>query len=163
MKIRMFAILPALLLGAATLAVADDGGRWKDNGNQTLTDTFTGLVWTKRDNLSDINQTDAMRYCDTLALAGGKWRLPSIDEVAALYSTRDGSVPCGTYKGTDLTCHVSSLFYLTMAAFWSSTSGSPDPDNGSARAWGVFLVTGDRIQRDVSYSANDRALCVRRS
>ena len=34
-------------------STCDQGGRFKDNGDQTVTDNLSGLVWEKKDNLDD--------------------------------------------------------------------------------------------------------------
>jgi len=117
-RIKQAMLLAALLLPCVGLA---DSGRWKDNGNQTLIDTFTGQQWTKHDNLKNINWNDVKRYCETLALAGGRWQLPAIDDLAAIYNGgRDGTTTCGAGN-----CKVLSLFYLTLHYFWSATSLEP--------------------------------------
>jgi hypothetical protein len=147
-----------------SLAIADGtGGRWRDNGNQTLTDTFTGLTWTKRDNLADVDWAGAKRYCDTFTLVGARWRLPEIDELEAIYSAgRDGTSRCtpsgwNVDKLGELDCKTSSLFYLSSAFFWSATPAKSD------QAWLVNMIYGYRSPYAVSNATNDRALCVRRS
>ncbi len=51
-----------------------------DNGDGTITDTVTGLMWQKVD-FGDISFENASTYCDTLTLAGYKdWRLPTAHE-----------------------------------------------------------------------------------
>lgn len=156
MRAHIAFVMAALLLPQLLLAV--DSGRWKDNGNQTLTDTFTGLVWTRHDNLKDINQLDAKRYCDTLSLAGAHWRLPEIDELEGIYSGgADGTTSCNG----GAPCKVSSLFYLTGPWFWSATDAGED--SYGAWAWYLYLTSGNRGRNSVDYTSYHRALCVRRS
>lgn len=65
---------------------------YRDNGNGTVTDLNTGLMWQQGD---DQNGTDgnapyytwqqALDYCSELALAGYQdWRLPSVKELTSL-------------------------------------------------------------------------------
>lgn len=50
---------------------------YKDNGNGTITDTITGLMWQKID-FGEISYENASKYCDTLTLGGyTDWRLPT--------------------------------------------------------------------------------------
>lgn len=50
---------------------------YKDNGNGTITDTITGLMWQKMD-FGEISFENASKYCDTLTLGGyTDWRLPT--------------------------------------------------------------------------------------
>lgn len=151
-------MLAAVLLAAASPGVMAGDDRWKDNGNNTLTDTFAGLTWTKRDNLKDVDWEGAKHYCDTLSLAGGGWHLPEIDDLAALY---DGGGRYGTTKCRTNTCKVYSHFYLTGSWFWSSTRGERNKDS-SERAWGILLDDGYRGEGLVYVSEIARALCVRR-
>jgi len=133
-------------------------GHWKDNGNQTLTDTVTGLIWTQNDNRRDINWDDAKRYCDTLRLAGYHWRLPEIDELQAMHilSRTDSTTPCSRENP----CKVSALFHLTSDEFWSATPSTNDPVDGRARAWFFEFEYGYRSQNEASNSPDERALCV---
>lgn len=56
-----------------------------DNGNNTVTDNVTGLVWQQDDNNATVNWGDANTYCDDLILANNQdWRLPDIAELQYL-------------------------------------------------------------------------------
>ena len=79
------------------------GPAYVDNGNGTVTDAVTGLIWqrtTDSNGDGDIKADDKMTwsaacsYCDALALAGyPDWRLPTIKELYSLidFSGRDVS------------------------------------------------------------------------
>lgn len=62
--------------------------RFVNNGNGTVTDTQTGLMWADQDNGSSINWYSADRYCEVYS-GGGKsgWRMPTIDELQQLYDS----------------------------------------------------------------------------
>jgi len=69
-----------------------------DNGDGTVTDSVTGLVWQQSpdtDGDGDIDSQDkltfdeAQSYCGALSLGGANdWRLPSISELYTLYDAR---------------------------------------------------------------------------
>ena len=62
------------------------GKRFADQGDGTIFDTETGLMWAKRDNGSGINWSNAKSYCDSYSGGGHtNWRLPTQDELAGLY------------------------------------------------------------------------------
>lgn len=65
---------------------------FKDNGDGTVLDQNTGLMW-KKDESPNLNWEEAMRYCKELSLAGfSDWRLPSIRELPTILdlSFKDG-------------------------------------------------------------------------
>lgn len=55
--------------------------RFIDNGDNTITDTKTGLIWTKNTVVKDVDFDDAEQAVATL---GEGWRLPTVDELATL-------------------------------------------------------------------------------
>ncbi|MEA3417317.1 MAG: DUF1566 domain-containing protein [Thermodesulfobacteriota bacterium] len=61
-------------------------GRFIDNGNGTVSDTRTGLMWTSKDNGKGINWANARIYCNNYTGGGYRdWRLPTQDELAGIY------------------------------------------------------------------------------
>jgi len=64
---------------------------YTDNGDGTVTDKATGLVWQKcsrgqNNHATATNWTDAGSYCSSLSLASRTWRLPSRQELETLPS-----------------------------------------------------------------------------
>ena len=71
-------------------------GRFVDNGDGTVTDNCTGLMWLQRisdvDGDGDLSAGDsiswcgALSYCDTLEVAGhSDWRLPNVRELQSIF------------------------------------------------------------------------------
>jgi predicted negative regulator of RcsB-dependent stress response len=59
--------------------------RFVDNGNGTITDTKTGLMWQKEDDGQKRTLRDSEDYCKNLTIGGHRdWRLPTIDELSSL-------------------------------------------------------------------------------
>ncbi len=58
-----------------------EGRRFVDNGNGTITDNYSGLMWEKEAS-GNMNWDEAVEYCKDVANAGGKkgWRLPTLLE-----------------------------------------------------------------------------------
>ena len=138
-------LLKGKVIDEEILEQALNGG-FRDNGDGTLTDSETGLVWRRKDNGSDIDWTNANAWCERWGM-----RLPNIEELAGIYE-RGSLTSCGRY-----TCKVSPLFELTTPFFWSSTQ------SGSSEAWGLSLGDGLRALRPLSSRGPSfrRALCVR--
>lgn len=117
---------------------------YTDNGDLTVTDNATGLVWQKcfkgRNNNAACTDdpgiadtatwADAITYCSSLGLAGKTWRLPSRQELETLpdYSLANPSIN-------------TSIFPSTVAASnnWSSTTVAAN----AANAWYIGFGGGD--------------------
>ena len=57
---------------------------YTENGDGTVTDNTTGLVWQQQDGGQTITNTKATVYCQDLSLSGSGWRLPSIGELVGI-------------------------------------------------------------------------------
>ncbi|MBN2541914.1 DUF1566 domain-containing protein [bacterium] len=56
-----------------------------DNGDGTITDSATGLMWQKGDSEAGLNWQDALDYAENLNLAGyDDWRLPNAKELQSI-------------------------------------------------------------------------------
>lgn len=83
-KITLAIGLFIILSLTAIPAIASD--RFVNNGDGTVTDTKTGLVWAAKDNGGHINWTDARSYCQSYSGGGHKdWRMPTLAELTSLY------------------------------------------------------------------------------
>jgi len=60
--------------------------RFTDNGNETVTDNLTGLMWSKNANIGGATiGFEALKVCENLELGGYKdWRLPNVKELQTL-------------------------------------------------------------------------------
>ena len=73
---------------AIPYADISDDGRFIDNGDGTVTDTKTGLMWADKDNRKNITWQEAKDYCENYEDRGHTdWRLPTTDELAAIYDS----------------------------------------------------------------------------
>jgi len=60
-------------------------GRFLDNGDGTVTDAQTGLMWQKEDDGTVRTYADGLSYCRQLRLAGqSDWRLPTLQELLSI-------------------------------------------------------------------------------
>ncbi len=81
---------PAQPAAAPEKLVRSADGRFTDHGDGTITDTGTGLMWTKKDSLTDTGKTftweEANAYAGKLNTGGhSDWRLPTIEEASSLF------------------------------------------------------------------------------
>ncbi len=66
--------------------VTSKDGRFIDNGDGTITDTNTGMMWTKKDSYADLgkclNWNDSGSYVGRLSTGGyNDWRMPTVQEL----------------------------------------------------------------------------------
>ena len=100
-----------------------------DNGNGTVTDTSTGLMWQQAYSPGTGTWEQALAYCEGLNLGGyTDWRLPTVNELRSLldYSRYESMINATYFPGT-----VSSFY-------WSSTTDAEFTD----RACGVGFYDG---------------------
>jgi len=123
MRAILFTLLAVFMCATAVFA-----GSFKDNGNETITDLTTNLMWQQCTyGLSGANcATGAVLtitweasivYCETLSHAGfTDWRLPHIKELRSIAdsTTYSPAINAVYFPNTDL------------SRYWSSTSSAAD-------------------------------------
>ena len=87
MKKTWLCIFCFIFLMVATVVWAKPDSAYIDNGNGTVTDIETGLMW-QQEGTMDLDWSEARSYCSGLSLAGyTDWQLPTLDELATLVDT----------------------------------------------------------------------------
>jgi hypothetical protein len=113
--------------------------RFTDNGNGTITDKLTGLIWLKEANCwGHLSWSQALTYAHGLVNGQcgltdgskvGDWRLPNVKEMASLID----------YDYTYPAMHQSYFFNNVQSApYWSSSTNYDDP----SEAWIVYMNAG---------------------
>jgi len=100
---------------------------YTDNGDGTISDNVTGLMWVQDGNSSgcnngvELNWQDAINYCDNLNYAGySDWRLPKFRELNSIVDT-------ARYDPS-----INPVFINTAGTeghYWSSTTYAGDTSN----------------------------------
>jgi len=88
-----------------------------DNGDGTVTNTDTGLMWQQDTAPDTYNWQDALDYCETLTLAShNDWRLPNVNELHSIvdYSTYDPSINTDYFPNTESSGYWSSTTYVSQ-------------------------------------------------
>ena len=103
----------------SSFTIAHSEERFIDNGDGTVTDAQTRLMWAASDNMGNISWHDAKIYCENPPIAGYKysdWRMPTIKELKTLYNKDIAryETDCG------LNVRIYPIIRLSCAWVWSS-------------------------------------------
>jgi hypothetical protein len=129
-KIKMKKILITTLIVVLLAAAIPASGTFTDNGDGTVTDDVTGLMWIQNDNSTPQGKDAACAYCEDLVFAGYEdWRAPTIKELQTIVD-----------YGYDSPAIDGSVFDIATVGnqYWSST---PLPSIPSF-AWGIYTSSG---------------------
>ena len=117
--------------------------RFKDNGNLTITDTKTGLMWMKNDSYLHtghwLNWLESIEFIKQLNEKGFAnhydWRTPTIKDLSTIY---DPNKMNSKVLGRGMVIHIDPVFAREgSASLWTIE------ENGIYNAFGVLLNTGE--------------------
>ena len=116
-----------------------------DNGDGTITDNATGLMWMQDDNGEGVFWKDALSYAEGTEYAGySDWRLPDAKELHSIldYSRSPGTTGSAAidalFNATEITNEAGQTDY---PYYWSSTTHANMSD-GNDGAWGAYMSFG---------------------
>jgi len=119
--------------------------QYTDNGDGTISDTATGLMWMQDDSETSMVWQDALSYAENFEYAGfTDWRLPDAKELQGIVdytkspATTNSATIDDVFNSTQITNEAGEDDYPW---YWSSTtheSESVDMEGG----WGVYLAFG---------------------
>ncbi len=109
--------------------------RFLNNGDNTVTDTFTGLMWqrnTANTGEDKLTWMQALQFCEDLEFAGYKdWRLPNVRELSSIVNYNRANQA------------INSVFVVGSHLYWTSSTNmrhlnSPELNE----AWVVSFLDG---------------------
>ena len=135
--------------GSVEAGVPQTSSRMIDNGNGTVTDTMTGLVWLKQADCVNGTWTGALASVNTLASGqcglsdgskAGDWRMPNRKEMQSLQDREQNNhalyfnetFPSATQGFPTQNAIFSSM--ISLQYYWTSTTDAAD----TSQAWTVF-------------------------
>ena len=107
-----------------------------DNGDSTITDNATSLIWMQTDSGSALDWGDALAYCEDLSYAGvSDWRLPNAKE---LQSIVDYTRAPEALDPAQQSVAIDPIFTVTETEswYWSSTTLN------EGRGDGIYVTFG---------------------
>ncbi|MFD1293067.1 DUF1566 domain-containing protein [Lutibacter holmesii] len=118
---------------------------YSDNGDGTISDSATGLMWMQDDSAASMVWKDALNYAENFEYAGfSDWRLPDAKELQGIIDYTKS--PATTNSAT-----IDSVFNSTVIEneageddypwYWSSTTHEAESDDMEG-GWGVYLAFG---------------------
>ncbi len=124
---------------------------FKDNGDNTITDESTGLMWMKKDNghygvghstHGGLNWKEALEYCEELKLAGkSDWRLPNVKELQYIVDynrspdTTNSAAIDPIFDVTKITDEGENINY---PFYWTGTTHKEGPSPGRNASYVAF-------------------------
>jgi hypothetical protein len=124
---------------------------FRNNGDGTITDLATGLMWMQDDSGYGMEWKDALQYCENLAYAGHTdWRLPDAKELQSIVDySRMPDATAATTPSTAGAAINTDFFNITSFTnyngqtdwgfFWSGTTHQSSNGNGG---WGAYVAFG---------------------
>jgi hypothetical protein len=118
-----------------------------NNGDGSVTDLASGLIWQQQYTGETYDQAAAISYCQNLVLAGSSnWRLPYLKELASLLDYRESSPA------------IDAQLFPIPGPLFDYMSASVRASNIN-NAWGVGFGSGDAFNAPNTFATLVR--CVR--
>ena len=151
--------------GAVQAGVEWPNPRFTDNGDGTVTDNLTGLMWLKDGNcfgemdwdstmniVADFNLNSASYGCEGYSAAYRDWMMPNVNELESL--NNEGVTNCGTWMNSQ---GFAKVLETQGLSYWTSTTWAKD----SNAAWIAGMVYGNLGTRQKSSEAGSYVWAVR--
>ena len=122
--------------------------RFRQNGDGTVTDTLTGLVWLYRADAINLPWAEAVAAVNGLASGqygltdgsvAGAWRMPTRNELQSICDhnqANNADFFDNTYYYADGSLYQAAVFtgFIPLQFYWTSSTYAPDP----TQAWTVY-------------------------
>ncbi len=133
------------IAGDTASTIYSEDKRFIDNGDNTISDTKTGLMWMKEDSYLRtghwLNWLEAFDFVKKLNEQGFAnhidWQMPTIEELKTLYEAEKIN---SSQVGREMNIHMDPIFAKEgCGSSWAAEA------NGNYNAFGVVFNTGNRF------------------
>ncbi len=135
--------------------------KFVDNGDGTISDKATGLMWAKVDSQKGMDWASALAYAEESTLAGhSDWRLPNVKELQSIVDynrapnssdpSKEGAAIDPIFQCSDF---INAKGVKDYPYFWSSTSARFRKGSGFFYAWYVAFGRAVNGQGEDSHGA----------
>ena len=140
--VALIILMGTLSSGVYALPLESDDKRYIDNGDGTITDTKTNLMWMKKDSYLHsghwLSWSEVHKYVQKLNNEGFAqyidWQLPTTKELKTLYEPEKVN---SSQAGKEMKIHADPIFEKNgSGSLWSGE------ENGRYNAFGVVFNTG---------------------
>jgi Protein of unknown function (DUF1566)/Secretion system C-terminal sorting domain len=119
-----------------------------DNGDGTITDNATGLMWTQDDDGQGMNWADALSYAEAFELVGKTdWRLPNAKELQSILDyTRSPSTTNSAAIDPLFNCSqiIDEGGEIDYPFYWSGTTHANMQEDAPG-GWGAYVCFGEAL------------------
>jgi len=141
--------------------------RFTANGNGTVLDNLTSLIWQQDGDASGmVSWADALNYCESLKLADYEnWRLPNIRELSSIFNVYKAEGINSEYFLDNKTSQPGSMYSSDYKhPYWSSTTYPDNPTLSYVLKFGFEEGISTLLKTNVNgdgYSDGNYARCVK--
>lgn len=129
---------------------------FSDNGDGTISDNATGLMWMQNDSGEGMNWKAALKYAENKEFSGhSDWRLPNAKELQSILDytrspqTTNSAAIDPIFNSTAITNEANEVDY---PFYWSSTTHS-NMNTGNEGGWGAYVAFGRAMGNESMPSA----------
>ena len=132
--------------------------RFEDNGDGTVTDTDTGLIWEQVGSDDTMNWEDTLSHCEDMVLAGhDDWRAPNIKELTSI-AGYDLAIGSSYIMSSTTRADISDMVWLMAPLAGGNVAVKPQQEFQARGVRGGQSILSDHLAISAPQQADHRRL-----